>query len=65
MNPFKKHPQDVGETYFEHMGVALKFAGKFLKWTLIAFVHAFFPFLYTTYISDRIDELHKQLKKRR
>jgi hypothetical protein len=65
MTAFNKHPNEVGETYWEHMGVALRFAGLFLKWTLIAVIHAFFPFLYTTYISDRIDDLHKKISKRK
>ena len=38
---FTEHPDAVGELYFEHMGVALSFAGPLLAAGLAALVHAF------------------------
>ena len=40
---FTQHPASVGETYFQHMGVALSFFGRFCYGAFAALVHAFFP----------------------
>jgi len=43
---FMAHPQSVNESYFQHMGVALRYAGTFAFCSFCALVHAFFPFLF-------------------
>jgi hypothetical protein len=43
---FLAHPRSVNESYFEHMGVALRYSGTFAFCAFCAFVHAFFPFLF-------------------
>ena len=42
---FTDHPHAVGETYFEHFGVAMSYSGKLFAASCAAFTHAFLPFL--------------------
>ena len=65
MNPFTKHPKEVGETYLQHMGVALGFSFTFLLLTLAAFVHAFVPFIFINTASSKVFSLYKKMNKRR
>ena len=53
-NPFTEHPRSAGETYFQHMRVALGFARQTIGAGLAALVHAFFPMLHKTTTSERI-----------
>ena len=53
-NPFTEHPRDAGETYFEHMRVALGFARQTIGAGMAALVHAFFPMFHKTTTSERI-----------
>ena len=59
-NPFTHHPRELGETYFEHMGVAARVGGKLLVGALACFVHAIFPFLCVTTGSSTIEKLHRE-----
>ncbi|MEM1380977.1 MAG: DUF6356 family protein [Pseudomonadota bacterium] len=61
MRIFTEHPQSVGETYTEHMGVALSFSGALLKAGFCCVVHAFLPFLFVTTGRDTISELHRRM----
>ncbi len=61
---FTEHPASVGETYTQHMGVALSFALPLTKAALGAFVHAMFPFLCTTTASDTVKGLHARMTRR-
>lgn len=63
-NPFTRHPHEVGETYFEHMGVAARVGLKMAGGALACFVHAVFPFLCVRTGSSTIDQLHRQIHKR-
>jgi Family of unknown function (DUF6356) len=58
---FTDHPDSVGETYTEHMGVALSFAGPLLAAGLAALVHAFVPFLFLTTASSTVKRLHARM----
>ena len=53
-NPFTAHPRSAGETYFQHMRVALGFARQTIGAGLAAVVHAFFPMFHKTTTSERI-----------
>ena len=78
-NPFTKHPNEVGETYFQHMCCAFKFHCTLLKLSMCALkfsfkleclafcalVHAIFPFLCETTASDGIKELNDCMQKRK
>jgi hypothetical protein len=62
---FTEHPESVGESYFEHMGVALSFAGPLLTAGLAALVHAVLPFLCVTTASATVKQLHARMVNRR
>ncbi len=61
---FTEHPDAVGESYFEHMRVALSFAGPLLKAGLAALVHAVLPFLCVTTASATVKRLHARMVSR-
>lgn len=61
---FTSHPASVGETYDEHMRVALSFAGPLAKAAGAALVHAFLPFLFTTTASLIVKGLHERMTRR-
>lgn len=61
---FTEHPAMVGETYPEHMRVALSFARPLAAASLAAFVHAFLPFLSKTTASDTVKALHGRMTRR-
>jgi uncharacterized circularly permuted ATP-grasp superfamily protein len=63
-NPFTRHPGEVGETYFEHMGVASRVGLKLAGGAIACFVHALFPFLFVKTGSETIDKLYRQIHKR-
>ena len=58
---FSEHPQKVGETYFQHLGVAGSFGVMFLKLAGMSLVHALFPWCFERAASDRIELLHEEL----
>ena len=62
---FLEHPNSIGETYAHHMWYAFKMAAKlnFLGFMLV--LHALFPFLFETAVSDEILELSKEMEKRK
>lgn len=61
---FTEHPDAVGESYFEHMGVALSFAWPLLGAGLAALVHAFLPFLCVTTASATVKRLYARMTNR-
>ena len=58
---FLAHPESVGETYVEHQGVALSFAGELLVAGFACAVHALVPCLFTCTASAAIERLHARL----
>jgi hypothetical protein len=62
---FTEHPASVGESYVEHMGVALSFAGPLLVAGLAALVHAILPFLCVTTASGTVKRLQARMLNRR
>ena len=65
MNAFTEHPSSVGESYWQHMAVALSFAGAMLLGAAASLVHAIFPFLCTKTGSGIVLKLHERVAKRR
>lgn len=61
---FTEHPEAVGESYIEHMGVALSFAGPLLAAGMAALVHAVLPFLCVTTASGTVKRLHDRMMTR-
>ncbi|MEM8979442.1 MAG: DUF6356 family protein [Pseudomonadota bacterium] len=61
---FFEHPAAVNETYFEHMGVALRIAGVLFVAGLAAGIHALIPGLCKTTARRKIIALHDMLQGR-
>jgi hypothetical protein len=61
---FLSHPQQAGESYFQHQRVALSFAWPLLGAGLVAIIHAVVPGLCERTAGDIIRELHARLEKR-
>ena len=64
INIFTKHPKEVGETYFEHMYNALRYAVTFLLLFFVALIHSIFPFLFTKTASCVVQEMANHMEKR-
>jgi hypothetical protein len=64
INPFTRHPREVGETYFEHMAAAAGVGLRMAAGAAACFVHAVFPFLFVRTGSATIDRLHRKIHKR-
>jgi Family of unknown function (DUF6356) len=58
---FKDHPASVGESYFEHMGVAFGFGARLLAAALACFAHGLLPFLFTKTGSSAVKRLHEEM----
>lgn len=65
MNPFTRHPNEVGMNYVQHFFFAFYVQFKLILAILACFVHAFFPFLFTTTASTIIKELHTDIAHRK
>jgi hypothetical protein len=61
---FLSHPQQAGESYFQHQRVALSFALPLLGAGLAATVHSIIPGLCETTAGDIIRRLHARLERR-
>ncbi len=61
---FTEHTEAVGESYFEHMRVALSFAGPLLTAGMAALVHAVLPFLCVATASGTVKRLHARMINR-
>ncbi|MEO8927143.1 MAG: DUF6356 family protein [Caulobacteraceae bacterium] len=58
---FLNHPAAMNETYGEHMGVALSFAGRLFAASAACAVHALVPGLFVTTGSRAIADLNTRL----
>ena len=61
---FTNHPASVGESYGEHMRVALGYAVPLTKAAAAAYVHAILPFLFTTTASGIVKGLYDRMTRR-
>lgn len=62
---FFDHPEEVGETYFEHLGVAGRFGLAMIWGGIKALVHAIVPAWCVTSGSDTIRRLHTIMVQKR
>ncbi|MBA3897816.1 MAG: hypothetical protein H0X36_11940 [Sphingomonadaceae bacterium] len=62
---FLQHPRTVGESYFEHFGVASSFGLAMIGGGAKALVHAVLPNLCETSGSDTIRRLHSIMVEKR
>ncbi|MEM9135192.1 MAG: DUF6356 family protein [Actinomycetota bacterium] len=60
-NRFTDHPAQVGETYFEHQKVALRYSRQLFVASMQAAVHSVLPWCCCTSASDRIHEMHGEI----
>jgi uncharacterized membrane protein len=63
-NIFTQHPSEVGEEYLEHGYHAMKYALTFLCLSLVAIIHAVFPFLFKTAASDKVMKMADNMRNR-
>ena len=63
-NPFTDHPNAAGETYGEHMRVALGFSRQLAGAAGAALIHALLPAFHTTTASDKIRALNACLERK-
>ncbi len=63
-NIFNKHPNSVGETYFQHFLKSFSFAVRLLLLAMIAFIHAIFPWCFQYSVSNNIRKLNDILQSR-
>ena len=61
---FTAHPASVGESYWQHMGFALRFSGLLFAAAFCALTHAILPFLFEKTASNIIARLHHRLTHR-
>ncbi len=61
MPRFDEHLRSVDETYLEHMGHALSFAGNLAVGAVVCLVHAVFPFLFEKRGSDIVNRLYDRM----
>jgi hypothetical protein len=61
---FTRHPSSVGESYWEHMRMALSFGATLTVAALACFAHALFPFLCEKTGSGIVRRLHERLAAR-
>lgn len=64
-NLFTDHPNSVGETYIEHMGQALSFAGPLLVAGIACLGHALLPFMFEKTGSRIVTGLHNRMVSHR
>lgn len=58
---FTEHPASVGESYFQHMGVAFGFGAKMVISGICCLIHGLFPFLFVTTGRQCIEDLHARM----
>jgi hypothetical protein len=58
---FTEHPASVGESYFQHMGMAFSFSTKMVLSGLACFIHGIFPFLFVCTGRRAIEDLHDRM----
>lgn len=62
---FTSHPHAAGESYCKHLTYALRASFKLAKCAAAAATHALFPFVFETYVSDRVPALAREMTARR
>jgi hypothetical protein len=61
---FMAHPEALNESYGQHMGHAMSYAGRLFVAAFCAFVHGLFPFLFEKTASNAIREMHGEMTAR-
>lgn len=61
MKRWSQHLDEVNETYFEHMGNAMSFAGHMLTGAIACAIHAVMPFFFESTGSNRVNFLYDRM----
>lgn len=64
MKLFTEHPKSIGESYFEHMRIAVTFGLKMMGGGLACMIHGLFPFLFQTTGSRTVLKLSEKFLNR-
>jgi len=64
-NIFTKHPNDIGESYLQHLIKGFVFFFNLVTIAVKVFIHAIFPFLFKNSASHKIAELNRVLQDRK
>ena len=56
-----EHPAAVGETYLQHMGIALRFSARLVLAGLACLAHGLLPFLFTRTGSSTVSALYAEM----
>ena len=59
------HLKETNETYFEHAKCASLYSLLFLGLSIVSIIHAIFPFIFHTTVSDKLEEMQKHLEERK
>jgi hypothetical protein len=62
---FTAHPEAVGESYFEHLVFAWRFAGRLFRASLAAFIHGVVPAACEATASSTVLGMANELSARR
>lgn len=62
---FHDHPAKVGESYFEHMAFAFRFAARLFRAAAAAAVHGVVPCLHETTASSEVLAMNDEIRARR
>jgi hypothetical protein len=62
---FTAHPASVGESYVQHLAVAMKYSGWLFAAGFCALVHAVLPFLFETTASGMIRAMVADMDRRK
>ena len=63
-NLFTRHPQEVGESYGEHLVNASGFGLRMIAGGIACMIHAVFPFLFEQAGSRTMDSLYRRMTHR-
>ena len=61
---FLEHPRTVGETYFQHQRIAVRFALALFRAAVLCLIHALVPKLFDHSASRAVAELHQRMARR-
>jgi Family of unknown function (DUF6356) len=61
---FVAHPDALGESYLQHLGHAMGYAGRMFAAGLCALTHAIFPFLFEKTASNLIKQMYAEMTSR-
>ncbi len=64
LKPFLTHPEEVGETYAQHLGQAFLIGLRMIGAGLACCIHAILPFLFVETASNLVHELHAGIERR-